>query len=457
MTTATKKICFVLSSDVHVRNYITSHSLDDIAKRHDCIFLASEATNIPTEFKKKQTVKTFSPTSAKEHRFLFNLMMFSLRNLSSTFQFRIKRFYFYRLKNSEKFNNSTLSLGYSILRACFRFGLWLMMMVLTLPIIRSLTIPIAKQRLKTNLKLRKLIKEFDPDLIICPSSAYDPDNMDILSWAEGKRAKTMLLIDNWDNLSSKSVLFKRPDYMSVWGEQSVEHAVNIHQMKRQQIFTLGTPRFDQYFRLREKRLKSPFPFPYFLFVGTAVEFDERAALVALNEIIEKNDNFKKHKVIYRPHPWRQSNSAFSMDDLKHVMIDPQIAEAFQSGDKKQQPDLDYYPALLQNAKCCIGGMTTMLIESLLMKTPFLAMIWEDKNFVTNMRDVYKNYMHFNNIESISSLYFNKYPATLSEDLSATCSDKVVSDTTQLNDELNYFYTIHEEPFAERLNTVIKAL
>lgn len=457
MNSSAKKICFVLSSNVHVRNYITSHALDDITLKHDCIFLTSDEVTIPLEFKKQQTVKTFPATSAKEHMFLFEMMMFRLRKLSSTFRFRIKRLYFPKLYNVQKFKYPILSIAYELLKATYRIGLWMLMLALTLPIIQSFTIPMAKRRLKPNHYLRNLLDGFDPDLVISTSSSYDPDNMDVLIWAKGKRAKTMLVIDNWDNLSSKTVLFLRPDYMSVWGEQSVEHAVDIHQMKREQIFTLGTPRFDQYLRLRETKINSPFSFPYFLFVGTAVEFNERAALEALNDVIEKNKSFKNHRVIYRPHPWRQSNNALSVDDLKHITVDPQIAEAYQSGDKTQQPDLDYYPALLQNAKCCLGGMTTMLVESLLMKTPFLALTWEDKDFITNMKDVYKNYMHFNNIDQISSLYFNNHASTLFDDLSATCADKTVLDTAKLDDDLNYFYAIHDNSFATRLNNAISLL
>lgn len=457
MMNTAKKLCFVVSSNVHVRNYLTSNALSAIAQDHDCIFLVSDAVTVPIECKDRHIIKTFTSTSPKEHQFLFEMMMFSLRKRSSTFRFRIKRFYFpkpYYKRNSQ---HSSSTHVYFWLRSIYRLGLWLWMMALTFPIIRRVTIPLAKLRLKPNQHLRSLIEDYNPDLVIAPSSSHDPDNMDVLLWAKGKNTLTMFIIDNWDNLSSKSVLFERPDYISVWGEQSVEHAVNIHQMKRERVFTLGTPRFDQYFSKRNKKLKSPFPHPYFLFVGTAVEFDERAALEALNNVIEGNENFKNHIVVYRPHPWRQSNDVFSADDLKHVKIDPQILAAFKSGDKTQQPDLEYYPALLQNAKCCLGGMTTMLVESLLMKTPFLALIWDDKNFITNMKDVYHHYMHFNNIEQISSLYFNHHPSTLCKDLINTCTDKTVSDTDKLDAELNYFYAIHDNLFAERLAKVISAL
>jgi hypothetical protein len=457
MTKYGKKLCFVVSSNVHVRNYLTSNALNNIAQNYECIFLISDTVSVSRKFKDRHIVKTFKATSSKEHRFLFDLMMFSLSKMSSTFCFRIKRFYFPKPDFKRNGKHSFSSRVYFLLKSVYLVGVWLWMVTLTLPIIRRVTIPLAKLRLKPNKHLRRLVEEYNPDLIIAPSSSYDPDNMDILLWAKDKTNQTMFIIDNWDNLSSKSVLFERPDFMSVWGEQSIEHAVNIHQMKREQVFTLGTPRFDQYFQMRNKKLKSPFPHPYFLFVGTAVAFDERAALEELNNVIKCHENFKNHFIIYRPHPWRQSNDVFSVEDLEHVKIDPQILAAFQSGNKTQQPNLDYYPALLQNAKCCLGGMTTMLIESLIMKTPFLALTWDDKNFITNMKDVRHQYMHFNKIEQISSLYFNNHPHKLFEDLIKTCADKTVSDTDILDAELNYFYTIHYNTFAERLSKVINTI
>ena len=276
-----------------------------------------------------------------------------------------------------------------------------------------------------------------------------------MSYANGVNLKTLLIIDNWDNLSSKSVLYELPKYLSVWGQQSMEHAIDIHGMRKENIFTLGTPRFDGYFKLRDTKLSSYFDFRYILFVGTALEFDERAALVQMNKLFSENAIFKNYKIVYRPHPWRQSNNNFSIDDLQHVCLDPQIGTAYKQGEKTQQPDLQYYPALLQNAEAVVGGMTTMLIESLLMRTPFVAFIWKDTKHVTNMRAVFQNYIHFRGIDRISALLLNYDSKDLLRDLVSALEKKTKIDKNQLDNELNYFYTIHRDKFCDRLDKQVQ--
>ena len=57
-----------------------------------------------------------------------------------------------------------------------------------------------------------------------------------------------------------------------------------------------------------------------------------------------------YKIIYRPHPWRQSNEIIKYDYLDNIIIDPQIKEAYLSLDDSFQPDLSYYPSLIKNAE-----------------------------------------------------------------------------------------------------------
>ena len=124
-------------------------------------------------------------------------------------------------------------------------------------------------------------------------------------------------------------------------------------------------------------------FPYILFVGTALEFGEYEALYALDKAITEVPELEGAKIVYRPHPWRQSNNNSMIDDLKNIIIDPQLEKAFLDRYKRFQPPLDYYPALLKNALFVCGGLTTMLMEALIFRKPFLAFVWNDKRYFTN--------------------------------------------------------------------------
>ena len=58
-----------------------------------------------------------------------------------------------------------------------------------------------------------------------------------------------------------------------------------------------------------------------------------------------------------------------MKKLKKTIIDKQLYTNYFKLDFKTsfQPNLKYYPALLSNAEFVLGGLTSMMIESLIFK------------------------------------------------------------------------------------------
>ena len=112
----------------------------------------------------------------------------------------------------------------------------------------------------------------------------------------------------------------------------------------------------------------------------------------MKEIIEKNQHiFPGLKIVYRPHPWRQrsmfsSSRQIEPSNFKHIILDKQIEHAYQSNntDDSFQPQLDYYPALISNAEFVTGGLTSMLIESLIFRKIFLGLIHDDNKHFTSM-------------------------------------------------------------------------
>ena len=98
----------------------------------------------------------------------------------------------------------------------------------------------------------------------------------------------------------------------------------------------------------------------------------------------------------------------------------------------------------------------MLIESLLMRTPFVAFIWKDTKHVTNMRAVFQNYIHFRGIDRISALLLNYDSKDLLRDLVSALEKKTKIDKNQLdNRKANYFYTIHRDKFCDRLDKQVQ--
>jgi hypothetical protein len=307
--------------------------------------------------------------------------------------------------------------------------------------------------LKINADLEEKVGLLKPDLILFPSTAYDPDGIDLARIGKKDGTPVLFLIDNWDNLSSKSILWERPDYVAVWGEQSAGHAINIQDFRKEQVTCIGTPRFDAYFQERDKDLKSIFDFKYILFVGTALEFDEAGVLIRLNDILARNQNiFKSLKIVYRPHPWRQGSDSIVGMGLESIVIDPQMIGAYTAVKSNRfQPDLSYYPALLKNAEFVIGGLTSMLMEALIFRRKFLALAYDDGKNFTSQHNVLKYYTHFQGLRNVEAISFCENIETLEKVFVDTWLSRNEINAERIDSQRRYFYFDNDKSYSQRLN------
>jgi hypothetical protein len=68
-----------------------------------------------------------------------------------------------------------------------------------------------------------------------------------------------------------------------------------------------------------------------------------------------------------------------------------------------QPSLDYCPSLIKNAEFVMGGLTSMLIESLVFRKYYLALAHDDKKNLTSQHNVLKYYVHFRGLEKVEAV------------------------------------------------------
>ena len=96
-------------------------------------------------------------------------------------------------------------------------------------------------------------------------------------------------------------------------------------------------------------------------------------------------------------------------NLKNIAIDPQMAQKSRSDDWTKrvdfQPNLDYYPLLLDKSEFVICPLATIIIEASLMGKKVLALAYDDgKNFL-NPSFMYKNSDYFDRLSDLNSLLF----------------------------------------------------
>jgi hypothetical protein len=310
-----------------------------------------------------------------------------------------------------------------------------------------------------NKPLQTKLHKLKPDLVLFPSSAYDPEGTDLIKICKQNNIPTAFLIDNWDNLSSKSIFWELPSHIGVWGNQSKEHAKYIQGFKDKEVSLLGTPRYDDYFAVRESSLETPYSFKYVLFVGTALVFDELAVLIHLNKIIQKNSLLRGIKIVYRPHPWRQTEDVFALDSLEHVVVDSQLADAYRSGkrDVSLQPSLSYYPSLLSNAEFVMGGLTSMMIEALIFHKQFLGLVHDDHKNFTSMHNVYKNYTHFEGIEKMDAVTLCDDLDILENTFNNVWNSRDVLSSELIDEQRQFFYHHDNVAYQNRLLKMCKEI
>ena len=454
-----KKVALIINSPLYARSYLSTDLVSALTKKYQVAIILRDdielKDSIPNVAIFKYTLEENVQNKAIK---LLNIAMYKLRDRSSSFRLRMDRdslksqiLLILKSKSAKSLLGGIARLPLSLVkRVKFRIACFLTsdhkyrLLLDSLPLIRSLV---------------NALREAKPDLILLPSSAYQAEDGVIPKIGRKLGIKTFSLVDNWDNLSSKSVILDIPDLIAVWGEQSKKHAINIQGILSDKITLLGAPRFDSYFRFRNVPVESNFPFPYVLFVGTALSFNEARVLQILDREINENSTlYGDLKVVYRPHPWRQGRDNIRSLELKNVVVDPQVSENYFSGKSSVefQPELDYYPSLIKNAKFIVGGLTSMLIESLIFYKRFVGLAHHEKLNPVSPDRVLSEYVHFRDIKNLSIVELCHGLADLPDIFKANFLEinafPVLSAErqAQIDLERNYFLYSDDRSYAQRL-------
>jgi hypothetical protein len=289
---------------------------------------------------------------------------------------------------------------------------------------------------------------------------------DALRSARELGIRSLVLVYNWDNLSSKGAFAVKPDFLAVWGEQSVEHAVRIHGFQRERVRILGVPTFDSYFHHQPGTTESPFPFKYALFAGCYAPFDEAAALERLDQTIDEHG--LGLKIVYRPHPHRRPRKRPDRVDerrLRNVVLDPQVRDLYEASfneygrraprSKPRYPALDYYPALLENAEFTICPLSTMIVESAIFERRVMVIAYDD-GIHPDSPAVVVNYDHFEGIERVEGFELCRTADELTESFVRVARDPHPPERP-LRQQLRWWLHHDSATYAERLANLVDEL
>jgi len=230
---------------------------------------------------------------------------------------------------------------------------------------------------------------------------------DFLIWqAKVNSVTTISIQENWDNLSSKTILFQHPDYFATWGKQSSHHLKTIHNY-RGNTREIGSIRFIDFHNFRNKFLSvnttehevsvNTSQSRRILIIGSG---DGEHDLIITQEIIKLINLHKKllnskFNIIYRPHPYsaKIEKNCFDISKLNDVEID------IPSKNENDKHRLE----LVMQSDLLVSLYSTMILESCILNKPclipsFLNLNW--KYSTSKFLDQAEHYLGISNFESI---------------------------------------------------------
>jgi hypothetical protein len=308
--------------------------------------------------------------------------------------------------------------------------------------------------------LNAFLDKHSIDLLLIPSGGREPAAVMSIASCEAVGVESFLLLDNWDNISSKTVFWKKPTFLGTWGPQSSGHAISIQNFTQSQVFDLGSPRFDVYLKSNgltdqshERKNRR-----YILFLGSHLFFEEIEILLRLDQILsDSTSELFGFRVVYRPHPHRIRGFNFFNHTFENVQLDQELVGHYTSEDKSSQyvTSLEHYPKLVSGAIFVLCGLTSMIIESLILEKPVGVFVHSEHGNATSPHIVYGNYVHFEGLENLSNVVLISELSKLEQflvELLELAKCPSVSDTG-----LDYFITTNPSSYGERLRDAIEQI
>lgn len=374
----------LIPGDLYVRNFLDTDAFREI-EDDETFYAASEILQRSAQVAAKPNFAGTVPEPAERAPAYYRLRMVStaaMRSRSTTMARRIER-----LRPVER--------------------AWTLL--LAHPRLRDRVMRRRIEKLGPNPALERLLDEVRPDLVIAPTAGTDNLVFDALFSCARRGVPLGLLVNGWDNMSSKFTFSVQPDWLAVWGEHSARHAIEIHDFPRDRLHVVGAPTFEPHFAFDPARTPSPYPFPYVLFAGASLPFDEVGLLRQLDRWLPEL-GIDGLKIVYRPHParhFRLSEDVLREEEFASVVLDQQVREPYLAAAAKglrefPMPSLDWYPGLLGHARALVCPLSTMIVEAAIVGTPIVALAFDDGVHPHSFAE-YLEFNHFEGIEHVAGL------------------------------------------------------
>lgn len=372
------KILVFIEHDIIIRHFIHSRTFEELAKRHDVKFVFPE----PGYKRVNSDVSKLEPSVPYRHLTVHQKRLELWKRLFIADSLRWRR-----------------GAQFAALRRVRRYAIGpkatLLFSVLSLPgIFHALKRwTLFKTRTQPNEQLDGLLDEENPDVIIHPSILEGVYINDLVAATRERNIPVVVIMNSWDNPSTKKAMVGHPDWLLVWGEQTKRHAVEYMDMPEDRIVTFGAAQFDLYRdppRLsREAFCKNHGIDPsakILLYAGSSKDSDEFQHLIEIDEAISAG-KFGNAVTVYRPHPWGRGGRDGARI-LDHPWINVRIEESMRDYLERVRAgntamnlaDYRHTHDVLSSIDALVSPLSTIIIEGALHGKPVLCFLpLEEKN------------------------------------------------------------------------------
>ncbi len=372
------KVLVFIDADLVVRHFVMSAAFADLAARHDVEFVFLDPSNQRMGPVEPETLDLHGAdyelldVEPKRARLWSELFTVDRLRLRPGRQFRAVR-HIYRNAQSWKGR--------------------LLYQTLALPGLRQLFTWFQYHRLDAhpNRALETLLDRHQPDLVVHPTVLNGLFINDVVQTCRRRGLPHVLVMNSWDNPSSKQAVVGHPDLLLVWGEQTEEHTLRYMNMPIDRIRRFGAAQFEVY-REPPRLDRAAFCAAYdidpakriLLYAGSSKETDEFSHLKAIEAMIESG-TLPDTVLLYRPHPWGnggQDGHRIIDEPWRHVRLERSMRgylEQVKAGNlEKSLPDYRETRDLLCHIDALVSPLSTIIVEAARLGHPVLCFLPEDE-------------------------------------------------------------------------------
>ena len=416
-----KKIALFLFSD-YTKSWLDSGILDELST-HSNLIVYGQRNVIAKISNRSPLIRTSEIPDFNKSRSTQLLQLISLinrRSESSSFIFRLRRLVFGDLRIYPE-KRTLLVLAHALIYNLRRFAKFTLSNPIELisfipPLGRLFEHLLRRHFIKVSTKkFQNVTLDEEIELALIPSAAIEDLIYEFIEFLKTTSVTSAICIENWDNLTSKSILISIPDYVFVMGAYCKEHGVRIQEIEDSQIIVAGLPRFNPYRKiaLEEHKLQRSHGAKFrILYLGFSVPHNERNLIGELITLLDSSEMKDQYHFNYKPHPARQMRFHESRTVPPNVRI---IENTSGASGFSALPAIG--PEHIQNildSDIVISTPTSMAIESLLLDIPTIIDATDDGVHRTTASSSLKEYVHLRDLHKLEGILIGSSTSELFE-------------------------------------------